>query len=303
MTAPAPVATDRRSELYSGVAAALPPTAPLPDGPRAPLTPPALATYLSGLYSTLLPTIAEDFGINIIEPAEDVDSRPGLAGGIWHVAINEQRPAIDVDEDTLDDRRLILIDPAGRPWQAGVQITLTRLAQHPTPETTTAPCWERYTTAGSAATLGTLAETSGNQMALLILRRFAALDPEFVDAAAADVLTELDAQDSTDPADTTLRFDGGLTIDLAAGDAHLNGTPLHLTRREYALAAFLARHPRRLFSRLELLEQVWGTQYQALETVTEHIRRIRTRLAPLTVISTVRGRGYRWDALPVEPSQ
>ncbi|WP_396230666.1 helix-turn-helix domain-containing protein [Frankia sp. ACN1ag] len=72
-----------------------------------------------------------------------------------------------------------------------------------------------------------------------------------------------------------------------------------MTRREYDLTAYLALRPRRMLERKHLLKQVWGTQYQDPSTVTEHIRRIRRHLAPLEVISTARGLGYRWD-LPVE---
>lgn len=100
------------------------------------------------------------------------------------------------------------------------------------------------------------------------------------------------------PAAALLRFAGGLEVDQTASEVRLDDVPVRMTRREYQLATFLASHPRRLFSREELLEQVWGTRYQEPATVTEHIRRIRLLLAPLDPISTVRGVGYRWDATP-----
>ncbi|WP_225438189.1 winged helix-turn-helix domain-containing protein [Candidatus Frankia nodulisporulans] len=99
-----------------------------------------------------------------------------------------------------------------------------------------------------------------------------------------------------------LRFAGGLTVDLAAGEAYLDGVALRFARREYELLAHLACHPRRLFTRAQFLEQVWGTRFQDPSTVTEHIRRIRTRIG-LPVITTVRAGGYRWDARPLETSR
>ena len=72
--------------------------------------------------------------------------------------------------------------------------------------------------------------------------------------------------------------------------------------REYELLVFLASSPRRLFSREELLEAVWGSSEgrQRTSTVTEHIRRIRQRIEVdpdrPRWIQTVRGMGYRFDA-------
>ncbi len=92
---------------------------------------------------------------------------------------------------------------------------------------------------------------------------------------------------------------GDLTIDPRAREIHIGGEKIDLTAREYELFAFLASHPRQVFSREELLEHVWGTRFQDPATVTEHIRRVRAKIEqhPPTrkVLTTLRGMGYRFD--------
>ncbi len=92
---------------------------------------------------------------------------------------------------------------------------------------------------------------------------------------------------------------GDLTIDPRAREIHIGGEKIDLTAREYELFAFLASHPREVFSREELLEHVWGTRFQDPATVTEHIRRVRAKIEkhPPTrkMLTTLRGMGYRFD--------
>jgi two-component system response regulator RegX3 len=92
---------------------------------------------------------------------------------------------------------------------------------------------------------------------------------------------------------------GDLRVDSRAREVRRGGHLIELTAREYELLAFLARHPRRVFSRAELLEAVWGTQYQDPATVTEHVRRVRAKVeAPSPrrrLLTTLRGAGYRFD--------
>jgi two-component system, OmpR family, phosphate regulon response regulator PhoB len=96
-----------------------------------------------------------------------------------------------------------------------------------------------------------------------------------------------------------LSFDG-LVIDRSAREASVDGKPVDLTKREFDLLAFLAAHPRRVFSRQELLSQVWGSseEWQVPATVTEHIRRVRLKVEPDPAnprwIHNVRGVGYRF---------
>jgi DNA-binding response OmpR family regulator len=96
-----------------------------------------------------------------------------------------------------------------------------------------------------------------------------------------------------------LSFDG-LVIDQTAREVTVDGNPVELTKREFDLRAFLAAHPRRVFSRQELLSQVWGSSedWQVPATVTEHIRRVRLKVEPDPAnprwIHNVRGVGYRF---------
>jgi hypothetical protein len=79
--------------------------------------------------------------------------------------------------------------------------------------------------------------------------------------------------------------------------AVLDGIELNLTRREFDLLRFLAEHPRRVFSRSQLLQAVWGYDFSGGgRTVDVHIRRLRQKLGSRgPSISTVRGVGYRLD--------
>ncbi|GAA0728056.1 winged helix-turn-helix domain-containing protein [Dactylosporangium roseum] len=76
-----------------------------------------------------------------------------------------------------------------------------------------------------------------------------------------------------------------------------DGVPVPLTRREYDLFLFLCEHPRRVFSRAQLLRQVWGYDMIGTErTVDVHVRRLRVKLGDAArIIATVRGVGYRLD--------
>jgi two-component system response regulator ResD len=90
-----------------------------------------------------------------------------------------------------------------------------------------------------------------------------------------------------------------LAIDLGAREARVRGELLALTAREFDLLAFVARRPRRVFRREELLEHVWGYTYGDTSTVTVHIRRLREKIeddpsAPRH-LTTVWGVGYRFD--------
>jgi DNA-binding response OmpR family regulator len=101
---------------------------------------------------------------------------------------------------------------------------------------------------------------------------------------------------------TDLIVHGDLRIDRSARAVTVNDEPVDLTKREFDLLAFLAAHPRRVFSREELLNEVWGSSedWQAPATVTEHVRRIRLKVEPDPAeprwIQNVRGVGYRFEA-------
>lgn len=91
---------------------------------------------------------------------------------------------------------------------------------------------------------------------------------------------------------------GQLSIDPMAREVQLDGKTIELTPREFDLLYFFARHPGRVFSRLDLLNQVWGYQHDGYEhTVNTHINRLRIKIEvdPATPrhILTVWGRGYK----------
>lgn len=95
----------------------------------------------------------------------------------------------------------------------------------------------------------------------------------------------------------------GLVIDPLARSVRLRGNLVDLTPREFDLLWFFARHPGETFSRLDLLEQVWGYQHEGYEhTVNTHINRLRVKIehnaAEPEIILTVWGKGYRFVGGP-----
>ena len=112
------------------------------------------------------------------------------------------------------------------------------------------------------------------------------------------VLRRADHHVDTDEADILTHE--GLVIDRGAREVTVDGRKVDLTKREFDLLAFLAAHPRRVFSRQELLSEVWGSSedWQVPATVTEHVRRVRLKLeadpANPRWIHNVRGVGYRF---------
>jgi len=93
----------------------------------------------------------------------------------------------------------------------------------------------------------------------------------------------------------------GLWVDETSRDVTLDGRPVDLTAKEFDLLAFLARHPRQVFTRAQLLQHVWGSAHgwQGEATVTEHVHRLRHKLGPggggRPIVATVRGVGYRLE--------
>ena len=94
---------------------------------------------------------------------------------------------------------------------------------------------------------------------------------------------------------------GDLTLDEASYSARLQGSPLNLTYKEFELLKFLMQHPGRVFTRAQLLAQVWGYDYYGgTRTVDVHIRRLRSKLGAdhEQLISTVRNVGYSFSSRP-----
>lgn len=90
---------------------------------------------------------------------------------------------------------------------------------------------------------------------------------------------------------------GELVIDESTYTAKLRGRPLDLTFKEFELLKYLAQHPGRVFTRAQLLQEVWGYDYfGGTRTVDVHVRRLRAKLGTEheALIGTVRNVGYRF---------
>jgi DNA-binding response OmpR family regulator len=89
----------------------------------------------------------------------------------------------------------------------------------------------------------------------------------------------------------------GVVIDEASYSAKVRGKALDLTYKEFELLRFLTLHPSRVFTREQLLSEVWGYDYYGgSRTVDVHVRRLRAKLGDQeSVIGTVRNVGYRFN--------
>ncbi|HEX5741134.1 MAG TPA: response regulator transcription factor [Pilimelia sp.] len=124
--------------------------------------------------------------------------------------------------------------------------------------------------------------------------------PAEVEARLRLAAGRLAADAEGDHGDTAVRA-GELSIDPRTYAARLRGRPLDLTYKEFELLRFLAQHPGRVFSRDQLLREVWGYDYYGgTRTVDVHVRRLRAKLGPEyeSMIGTVRQVGYKFVAPP-----
>jgi len=90
---------------------------------------------------------------------------------------------------------------------------------------------------------------------------------------------------------------GELVIDEATYTARLKGRALELTYKEFELLKYLAQHAGRVFTRAQLLQEVWGYDFfGGTRTVDVHVRRLRAKLGPEheQLIGTVRNVGYKF---------
>lgn len=93
---------------------------------------------------------------------------------------------------------------------------------------------------------------------------------------------------------------GRVTLDRRAGRVFLDGTEVHLARKEYELLSFLAEEPGALITREQIMEAVWDTNwFGPTKTLDVHISALRQKLAGALTFETVRGVGFR---LVVEPT-
>jgi len=91
-----------------------------------------------------------------------------------------------------------------------------------------------------------------------------------------------------------------LLIDTASREVRIDGAPVALTAKEFDLLLHFARNPGRVFSRMQLLDAVWGTTFDGYEhNVNTHINRLRAKIerdpAAPRYVMTVRGAGYRFS--------
>src|SRR3954447_14559082 len=103
-------------------------------------------------------------------------------------------------------------------------------------------------------------------------------------------------READDPEAHVIRS-GEVVVDDATYTAKIGKRHLDLTFKEFELLKFLAQHPGRVFSRQQLLQEVWGYDYfGGTRTVDVHVRRLRAKLGPdnETLIGTVRNVGYRF---------
>lgn len=169
-----------------------------------------------------------------------------------------------------------------------------------------------------ARSLCRLIETTGKESPLLVIASEGGLAALSSDWGFDDVLlatagpAEVDvrlrlamtpvSRSGVDPLIQT----GNIIIDEAGYSAKLNGVQLDLTYTEFELLKYLAQHPGRVFSRQQLLSDVWGYDYYGgTRTVDVHVRRLRAKLGPEheSVIGTVRNVGYRFVTPVDEPGR
>ncbi len=168
-----------------------------------------------------------------------------------------------------------------------------------------------------------LIRTTGSDAPLLLIVTEGGLSVVSVDWGIDDVLlatagpAEVEArlrlaiarlaakQDPDDPEAHVIRS-GEVSVDETTYTAKLGGRPLDLTFKEFELLKFLAQHPGRVFTRQQLLQEVWGYDYfGGTRTVDVHVRRLRAKLGPENeiLIGTVRNVGYRFVLPPTDRSE
>jgi DNA-binding response OmpR family regulator len=128
--------------------------------------------------------------------------------------------------------------------------------------------------------------------------------PAEVEARLRLTTGRLDASPDDDALDAPIRR-GDLMIDETTYTAKVSGRSLDLTFKEFELLKYLAQHPGRVFTRAQLLQEVWGYDYYGgTRTVDVHVRRLRAKLGPEheALVGTVRNVGYRFVP-PREPRE
>jgi DNA-binding response OmpR family regulator len=133
--------------------------------------------------------------------------------------------------------------------------------------------------------------TSAEQAAASSSTTTSAFDSPGIDDAS------LPSGNNSAPAEMTFP---GLTINPLHRSVVVEGRPVELTVKEFELLWLLARHPDRVFSRNQLLDHIWSTDYYGdTTTITVHISRLRDKIEPVPsqprYIKTVWGIGYKFE--------
>jgi DNA-binding response OmpR family regulator len=121
--------------------------------------------------------------------------------------------------------------------------------------------------------------------------------PAELEARIRLAVGRLHASHDEDEPDAHVIRTGEVVVDDATYTSTVGGRPLDLTFKEFELLKYLAQHPGRVFTRDQLLQEVWGYDYfGGTRTVDVHVRRLRAKLGPEheTLIGTVRNVGYRF---------
>jgi DNA-binding response OmpR family regulator len=161
----------------------------------------------------------------------------------------------------------------------------------------------------SAKSLCKILQTTGNQVPVMVVLTEGGLTAVSADWGASDVVlvtagpAEVDARirlvlgRAAQEQSTSKIQASGVVIDEASYSAKVHGRPLDLTFKEFELLRFFATHPSRVFTREQLLSEVWGYDYfGGTRTVDVHVRRLRAKLGDLeSLIGTVRNVGYRFN--------
>ena len=130
--------------------------------------------------------------------------------------------------------------------------------------------------------------------------------PAEVEARIRLAVSRLIVKQTEDDPESHVIRSGEVTVDDVTYTAKLGGRPLDLTFKEFELLKYLAQHPGRVFTREQLLQEVWGYDYfGGTRTVDVHVRRLRAKLGPEHEqrIGTVRNVGYRFVLPPKEPAE
>ena len=123
--------------------------------------------------------------------------------------------------------------------------------------------------------------------------------PRELTARIQAVLRRSGSRHEARDADRAMRF-GDLVIDPLARSVEAGGVRVALTAKEFDLLLYLARHPHRVFTREQLMDQVWDYEFAAdLSTVTVHVRRLRAKVeadpSRPRYLKTVWGVGYKFE--------